>query len=84
MKSYPLEKPPITKDQLLGLIDLLARRIEDIFTDGLILTEADSGQILALKSKLERKVSELASIRKLIARLKANDARAKQAARNRN
>lgn len=73
----------VTKEQLLGLIDLLAKRIEDIFTDGLILTESDTGQILALKSKLERKQAELASIRKLIQRLKANTARQQQAERQR-
>jgi len=78
----PLSKP-VTKDQLLNIVCALIKRIEDIFTDGLVLTESDAGQILALKSKLERKQAELASIRKLIARLKATEARQRQAERQR-
>ncbi|MEI6291311.1 MAG: hypothetical protein WCP19_12845 [Chloroflexota bacterium] len=86
--SQPNE--PQTKATLLAVIDALAGNLETlttkinaIFTDGMILAEGDSGQIIALKSRLERKQVELASIRKLIARLKANEARAKQAERNR-
>lgn len=78
MKSYPLEKPPLTKEKLIVFIDLLAKRIEAIvqaiYTDGVLINEDNSGRILSLKSKLERLQATIRATRSLISRLKANDA----------
>lgn len=79
------QNKPQTQESFLAVFDALARNLEiltikinSIFTDGMILSESDSGQLIALKSKLERKQADIRAIRKLIARLKANDARQRQ------
>lgn len=69
---------PVTKDQLLDILDLLTRRIEDIFTDGMILSESDEGQISAWKNKIERRQGDIRSIRKLISRLKTQQVKKRE------
>lgn len=74
---------PVTQAQLLDILDLLTKRIEDIFTDGMILNEADDGQIAALKNKIERRQGDIRSIRKLISRLRTQQAKQREPRRNR-
>lgn len=66
----------MTKEQILTYIhalEIIARQLEvainTMFDDGIIV-ENDDSQIIALKSKLERKKAEVESIKRLIQRLK--------------
>ena len=74
---------PVTKAQLLDILDLLARRIEEIFTDGIILSEGDSEQMLAAKAKLNRRQSDIKNIRKLIQNLRHQQPRKREAEKQR-
>jgi hypothetical protein len=66
----------MTKQQILSYvhaIELIATKLESaintMFDDGIIM-ENDDPQIIALKSKLERKKMEIESTKRLIQRLK--------------
>jgi hypothetical protein len=62
---------PVTKNQLLDLIDLLSRKIESVFSDGFLengfLTEtADEYEVEKVRLKIQAKQDEIRKLRQLL------------------
>ena len=60
------QSQPVTKDQLLAILDLLASRIEAIFDEGMVLENADDYEMEKTRMKIAAKQDEIRRLRQLL------------------